>query len=407
VASVYSAAVLPSFRGTQVQGWGSIDPYFAKFGEATFDPPEVEQLLRRAVGPRQALYRVTPPQSDSAYRRYRDRLLKSVEEQIRGLEALIVETEWNFFFSSFAEPHQAGHLLWHLTDPEHPDYDPDTSPDLRDALLAIYRAVDAGLGRLIRRLPPDCRYFVLTPHGMGPFYIEDPLELLLELGGWFTRRPDESTGGLRERSVQAVWSFGRRVVPIRSRVRTIVARTRAGHNARAAKPLAHVDWARTKAFPLPSDMTSYVRINLAGREPEGTVQPGAEYDRLCDELCAALGGVTDADTGRSAVERVVRLSDLIGGPVEDSLPDICIVWQDGQLVRRFQLPGHGTVDAPRTDPRTGQHRHLGFMLGAGEGIEPTSEEGRGNLLDIAPTAFALLGVDQPAEFPGRPIAGFT
>ena len=182
LASVYSAAVLPSFRGTQVQGWGSIDPYFSKFGEATFDPAEVEQLLRRAVGRRQALYRVSPPRSASQVRRYRDRLVRSVDEQTRGLEALIDGTDWDFFFSSFAEPHQAGHLVWHLTDPLHPDYDPDGSPDLRDALLAIYRAVDAGLGRLIRRLPPECRYFVLTPHGMGPFYIEDPLELLLELG---------------------------------------------------------------------------------------------------------------------------------------------------------------------------------------------------------------------------------
>ena len=154
-------------------------------------------------------------------------------------------------------------------------------------------------------------------------------------------------------------------------------------------------------------MTSYVRINLAGREPEGTVRPGADYDRLCDELCGALGAVTDADTGLPAVERVVRMNDLIGGPVEDSLPDICIVWQDGQLVRRFQLPGHGVVEGPRVDPRTGQHRHLGFMLGAGEGIEPSPDEGSGNLLDVGPTALALLGVDQPAELLGRPIAAFT
>jgi predicted AlkP superfamily phosphohydrolase/phosphomutase len=407
VASIYSSAVLPSLRGTQVQGWGSIDPYFSKFGEATFEPPEIEQLLRRVVRRRQALYRVTPPRSASQFRRYRDRLLRSVDEQIRGLEALITGTEWDFFFGSFAESHQGGHLLWHLTDPTHPDYDPDVSADIQDALLAIYRAIDAGLGRLIDRLPPESRYFVLTPHGMGPFYIEDPIELLLELGGWFGRRPVVANADVRKRFVGTVWELGRRVVPVRSRLRMFIAKTRAGRDQRAARLLSHVDWPRTRAFALPSDMCSYVRVNLAGREPEGIVRPGPEYEQLCDELCAALGAVTDADTGLPAVERVVRLSDLIGGPVEDSLPDVCIVWQDGQLVRRFHLPGYGTVEAPRTDPRTGQHRHLGFMLGAGAGIAPSRNGGSGNILDVAATALALLGVDQPAALPGRPIAAFT
>jgi predicted AlkP superfamily phosphohydrolase/phosphomutase len=407
VASIYSSAVLPSFRGTQVQGWGSIDPYFAKFGETTFDPPEVEQLLRRAAGRRQALYRVTPPQSASQFRRYRDRLLRSIDEQTRGLEALVTGTEWDFFFGSFAESHQAGHLLWHLTDPEHPDYDPEVAADIRDALLAIYRAVDAGLGRLIDRLPPESRYFVLTPHGMGPFYIEDPLELLLELGGWLDRGAVAVDEGLRQRSLRSVWKVGRRIIPVRSRLRVFIAKSRAGRHQRAAMLLSHVDWSRTRAFALPSDMTSYVRINLAGREPEGIVSPGPEYEQLCDELIATLGAVTDADTGRPAVERVVRLSDLVGGPITDSLPDICVVWQDGQLVRRFHLPGHGPVESLRNDPRTGQHRHLGFMLGAGDGIEPSRDEVRGNLLDVAPTALALLGVDPPAELPGRPIEAFA
>ena len=49
-------------------------------------------------------------------------------------------------------------------------------------------------------------------------------------------------------------------------------------------PLAHIDWARTRAFSLPSDMTAYVRVNLKGREPEGVVAAGHEYEALCDEL---------------------------------------------------------------------------------------------------------------------------
>ena len=45
ILSIYSTAVLPTFRGTQVAGWGTIDPYSAKFGELIFSPPEIEALL--------------------------------------------------------------------------------------------------------------------------------------------------------------------------------------------------------------------------------------------------------------------------------------------------------------------------------------------------------------------------
>ena len=154
-------------------------------------------------------------------------------------------------------------------------------------------------------------------------------------------------------------------------------------------------------------MTSYVRINLAGREPEGIVRPGEEYDRLCDDLCGALAAVTDADDRAVPPSRASCAATSSSAAAHDSLPDVCVVWADGSI-GRFQLPGHGTVEGPRIDPRTGQHRHLGFMLGAGS-RDRTSPEKKttGTLLDIAPTALALLGVDQPPELQGRPIEAFT
>ena len=139
IASIYSAPILPSFRGSQAQGWGSIDPYFAKFEETTFEPPDIEQVLRRAAGARQALYRIRAPRTSDDVRRYRDLLLRSIDQQTRGVIALVEETDWNFFFASFSEPHQAGHLLWHLTDPAHPSYDPEAEADLKEAIVELGR----------------------------------------------------------------------------------------------------------------------------------------------------------------------------------------------------------------------------------------------------------------------------
>ena len=47
---------------------------------------------------------------------------------------------------------------------------------------------------------------------------------------------------------------------------------------------ADIDWTRTRAFWLPTDLEGCIRVNLKGREPQGTVEPGAEFERVLDEL---------------------------------------------------------------------------------------------------------------------------
>jgi predicted AlkP superfamily phosphohydrolase/phosphomutase len=409
VVSIYSAPAVPGLRGTQVQGWGTIDPYFAKFDDRAFDPPEIEQLLRGAVRRRHALYRVTGPRTSSECRRYRDLVLESIDQHTRGLAALVDATEWDFFFGSFAESHHAGHLIWHLGDPRHPSHDPDASADVKDALTTIYRAIDKGIGVLLERLPDDCRVFVLTPHGMGPNYIDDPTELLLERGGWLVRHSSQLGGGAGRALLHSARAVGRRVLP--PRLRRAVRSRLPQSGVLASMPLLHVDWSRTRAFALPSDMTSYVRINLAGREPEGIVRPGEEYDRLCDELVSAFGALVHAETGLPAAERVLRCDALIGRPVDGALPDVFAIWPDDLPLRHLRSPTLGSVQLPFQDPRTGQHRRGGFMLGAGPGIPARGQarlgEPAGTLLDIAPTALALLGVDRPPGLVGQPIEPFT
>ena len=136
VASIYSAPVLPSFRGTQVQGWGAIDPYTAKFGDRIFVPPETERLLAEAVPSRQNFYRTAVPHTPAEYRSLLERLLRSVEEQTSGLAELIERTRWDFFFGSYGEPHFGGHLFWHLSDPTHPSYDSRVADEVGETMIA-------------------------------------------------------------------------------------------------------------------------------------------------------------------------------------------------------------------------------------------------------------------------------
>ena len=409
VVSIYSTAVVPGLRGTQVQGWGTIDPYSTKHGEMRFEPPDTEALLTRAVGSREQLYHTAPPRTAAEYRAYRDRILRSVDEQARGLAVLLEETRWDFFFGSFAETHHAGHLIWHLSDPAHPAYDPSLADDLRGAMMEIYRAVDRRIGELVERAGSRTRVFVFTPHGMRANYIHDPAEAVLRESGWLVPVGAGGGGDLGGRLLRGAWSVGRRVVPTRLR---LAARSHlAGDGLLATMPLAHVDWAGSRAFALPSDMTSYVRVNLAGREPEGVVQPGEEYDRVCADLARLFGSLTSANSGASVVDRVVRCDEVLGHPAEGPLPDICVVWSDREQVRALRAPEIGTLELDFDDPRTGQHRHVGLIVGRGPGIPPSGQrtigDYAGNLLDVAPTVLALLGVEPHPALMGRPLELFT
>ncbi len=410
IASVYGAALLDSFRGTQVLGWGSADPQWGKFGKVAIDPPEMQGWLRRAAGGRPELsYVEQAPRTPAECRRYRDRLLRSVRAQELTLRALLERTDWRFFFGSFGEAHQAGHLLWHLEDRSHPLHDPSASEDLRDSLRAVYRAVDSSLGRIVETLPRDCRTFLVTPHGMGPNWVDDPAGTVLAAGGWLRRLPSGAGPGRRGRALGTAWSVARRLVPTRVR---IAARMRLPRDRLlAGLAFADVDWSATRAFAVPSDFTSSVRVNLAGREPHGIVRPGADYDRLLDELGRAFLGLRLGGSGRPAVSAAVRFDRLLGRPVDGPLPDLLVVWANtGERIRGLRSEELGAVELPFRDPRTGQHRQTGFIVGMGPGIARSSSRRLdgpvAGLLDVAPTALALLGVDRPATLPGRPIPAF-
>jgi predicted AlkP superfamily phosphohydrolase/phosphomutase len=411
IASVYGAALLEPFRGTQVLGWGSADPQWGKFGRVAIDPPEVQARLRRAVGGRPELsYVENAPRTTAEYRRYRDKMLRSVRDQELTMRELLDSTEWQFFFASFGEAHQAGHLLWHLEDQGHPLHDPSASEDVRDALRAVYRAVDSSVGRIVEVLPLGCRVFLVTPHGMGPNFVDDPADTVLTAGGWLQRWPSAAVGsGRRGRALGTAWSVTRRLVPTRVRIAARMKLPR--DRLLAGLAFADVDWSATRAFALPSDLVSAVRVNLAGREPQGSVQPGAGYERLLDELSQTFLGLRFGDSGKPAVHAAVRFDQLLGRPVDGPLPDLLVVWANtGEQIRQLRSAELGAIDLSFRDPRTGQHRQTGFIIGMGPGIPGSSssrmEGPTAGLLDVAPTALALLGVDKPAALPGRPIPAF-
>ena len=369
VSSAYGAPLLPGFRGTQLVGWGTHDPFTTKLAGPCSDPPGLIRALERQFGRRPLRYGQRLPRTRLDYRRYIDECLRGVEQHTRALIQLLDGTDWDFFFASFSDGHQAGHLLWHLAHPGDVDHDAGADPGLRAGLMTIYREVDAGMGALLERMPEETAFFVTTPYGLGPnHHLEGALRDILAAGGWLVPAASRgaASGSRRLRTLRLGRAVAHRTVPARLRpaLGSLVGRERLVDELM----LDGIDWERTAAFPLPGDGSAFLRVNLAGREPRGTIAPGGAYDSLCAEIGAALEGLRDAHTGEPVTARVARFDELFGRPAQGPFPDLCIQWRRQSRVGAVRSERLGTVVVAGDSPLQSVQTAPGFLLGRAPGL---------------------------------------
>jgi len=136
----------------------------------------------------------------------------------------------------------------------------------------------------------------------------------------------------------------------------------------------------------------------------GVVEPGAEYDQLCDEIAEALGALTDPATGRPVVRKVTRLHNVCRGPFVEGLPDLAVLWESGFSWSAVQSPRFGVLHIRAQDRRSGSHTPNSFLIAMGPGISAGVELTGASTIDIAPTVLAMAGVPQPSHFDGKPLA---
>ncbi len=58
----------------------------------------------------------------------------------------------------------------------------------------------------------------------------------------------------------------------------------------------------------------FIKVNLKGREPQGTVEPGQEYEEVLNEISKRLSSLKDPQTGAPLVSRILRNRDVYWGP---------------------------------------------------------------------------------------------
>lgn len=324
------------------------------------------------------------------------RLTRAIAAKTRAVTWMLERHPWDLFFTVFGETHPAAHYCW-----------PEASQAEFDApqLLRIYQAIDTAIGEILGRVGPDVSVFIVSGDGVGPNHSGwHLLPEVLEKLGYFAK-----TGASAEPESDAPAS-ARRFDPVKALRdllpkdfrKALARRLPTGLRDRLAKRVdtADIDWSRTRAFCLPTDLEGYIRVNLRGREPAGVVEPGDEYRAVCRELAQALGDLMNPASGRAAVREVIVTEQALAGPRRDQLPDLVVCWSDEAGITALESKALGTVSGASPDGRTGTHKPPGFVLARCAADRTISIRDQAHIFDLAPTLLASFGVERPAAMEG-------
>jgi len=194
-----------------------------------------------------------------------------------------------------------------------------------------------------------------------------------------------------------IWAkrLARRVVSQR-----LLDRHRVGYYARVS------GFHGARAMALMNNRTAGVRLNLAGRDPEGSVQPGDEAEETLARIADAAAELTDERTGEALLIRATRTVDAFGPDHHPDLADLYLRFrQDLGPIDAALSPRFGRLVPPRLSYRTGDHTAHTRLWIRGPGVAP-SDRGEPidcDLLDLAPTVLTLGGVEPPEWMDGRPL----
>lgn len=364
-------------------------------------PPELKQEIKRAG--------LTWPLHEFEGNRSRDprRFLQDMryfdEKRTEVVTWLMQTRPWDFVAFVIKTTDTTQHEVWHLLDPQHPRHDATLAAQVRDNILAYYQAIDACVGRLVTTAGPDAGIIVLSDHGAGSF------EKFFHANNWLAQQ-----GYLKFKRTplsllkRAAFALG--LTPIMAlkivnllrlgRLRKNVKRGRGrGWMAQLFLSLRDVDWRRTRAFSIGNFGQIY--INVKGQRPQGIVEPGSEYEAVRDEIIRAALALRDPATGDQVIAAAYRREELYHGARLEHAPDI-ILHTDRA---RYVSFGHADFGSNKLiEPsigQTGHHMMDGIVILRGAGVRPGSRIEGANIVDIAPTALAMLGLPVPTGMDGK------
>jgi hypothetical protein len=256
------------------------------------------------------------------------------------------------------------HMFWRDIDSGHPAALGRERAPHKDAIRELYRHNDALVGRIRARMEDGDVLMVISDHGFTTFRRGVNLNQWLLREGYLALKPGADG--------RAQW-------------------------------LGDVDWSRTRAYAL--GLTGMF-LNLRGREGQGIVAPGVGAAALKREIADKLRGLRDEEKSAIGINEAFDTAALYEGPYLENAPDFVIGYNAGYRISWDCATGMvaGPVFEDNVKPWSGDHcidpRLVPGVFFCNRRVDTASPA----LIDIAPTALKLFGIEPPSYMDGRALA---
>ncbi len=396
VMDVFDARLVADLKGIQVANWGvnNMKREMTALPASIF--AEVESWGERIFANQQMP--ATFQESKSIYQQMMLRLDTKVDKVL----LLLKKDNFDVIVIGFGEVHGATHQFWQYR-PEHAENNPDWQPsELTDSIRNIYRKTDECIGKIIKQLPNDANTFVISHCGFKDQY---PVENLL----------NNFCVSLRYQTLKQP-SFIKKLHPLNVIRKTVplawrIAFSRKFLNTKQRDGILSdkfengTDWEKTTLFDMSSMFTAFLRVNLKGREPNGTVSAGEDYDRFLEKVERDLRALKDKKSGKPLIDQIVKTKGTFSDSEPVNLPDIVATFHDfPYFIEEAIHPKCNITQEPNLFFRDSTHDDEGLFIAAGASIEKKGTLSNVSPADFAPTFLTLLNQPIPDYMFGKPLA---
>ncbi len=272
-----------------------------------------------------------------------DELFNAFDRRCQTLFRFLGQEPWDLFVAHIMDTDRLHHFLW-------ADYEAG-SERYAPWFLRFYERVDEMIGRLVDALTDEVALLILSDHGFCSLEKEVHLNHWLRQAGYLQLASSDPKG-LRDLA------------------------------------------SSTRCYSL---LPGRIYLKVRGREYEGSVAPGAEYERLRDEIAEGLASLRDDETGAPVIEQVYRREELFSGGAFEMSPDLI-----ARPARGYDLKGGFDKEVLfEPSPVCGTHTYDDAMFYT-RGSELSEKSMQ--VVDVLPTLFSLLGMDVPEGIDGRSVA---
>ncbi len=287
-----------------------------------------------------------------------EQIHRLMENRFDTAAYLMKSRPWDFCMMVDMGTDRLHHGFWRFCDPQHPQFVPGNAYE--HAFRDYYTRIDARIGELLALAGDDTAVMVVSDHGARAMH-----------GGVCVNQWLMDHGYLRLLEAPAP-------------------------NTRIED--CAIDWAHTTAWSA-GGYYARVFLNVAGREPEGVVDPNV-YEQTLLELTQRLESMTGPG-GTPLGNRVLRPKDVYR-EVRGVAPDLLVYLGDldWRAIGRVGMPEVFTTEND-TGPDDANHDFEGIFIFADRHDRRGIEVKDVQLLDVAPTVLSYLGYDVPGDMHGH------